>query len=135
MGKIMTLLSADPLVIAHKTGNSREDTNPEAFSAFTAKSSPKIPAVFLVAILLMVATSSINNAISSKSAKNPEAIFYKFECKSTIVWQIVNVAMCQFANLRIPAKKRSPSANHSPEGDQPLKLISNFILMLIFYIF
>ena len=70
------MFKKDPLVIAHKTGNSLEDTNPEAFSAFTAKSSPKIPAVFLAATLLITATSSINAAISSNNAKKPEAIYF-----------------------------------------------------------
>jgi len=31
----------EPFVIAHKTGISREDKKPVAFSAFTAKSSPR----------------------------------------------------------------------------------------------
>ena len=79
IGRMISLLSAEPFVIAHKTGSSREETKPEAFSAFTAKSSPKIPAVFFVAILLIAATSSINKAISSSNAKNPEAI-NKFLC-------------------------------------------------------
>ena len=71
----MSLFKNDPLVIAHSTGISREATNPEAFSAFTAKSSPNMPAVFLVAIFPITATSSIKTAMSSKSAKNPEAMF------------------------------------------------------------
>jgi hypothetical protein len=79
MGKIITLFNKEPLVIAHKTGISRAETKPEAFSAFTAKSSPKIPAVFLAATLLITATSSIKAAISSKMAKNPEAISYFFK--------------------------------------------------------
>ena len=74
MGKIINLLRNEPLVIAQSTGNSLEERKPVAFSAFTAKSSPKIPAVFLVASLLATATSSINAAISSNIAKNPEAI-------------------------------------------------------------
>ena len=64
------------MVIAHNTGISREDKKPDAFSALTAKSSPKIPAVFLVVILVIAATSSIKTAISSSRAKNPEAINY-----------------------------------------------------------
>ena len=74
MGKIINLLRNEPLVIAQSTGSSLEERKPVAFSAFTAKSSPKIPAVFLVASLLATATSSINAAISSNIAKNPEAI-------------------------------------------------------------
>jgi hypothetical protein len=42
----MSLLRKEPLVIAQSTGNSLEERKPVAFSAFTAKSSPKIPAVF-----------------------------------------------------------------------------------------
>jgi hypothetical protein len=74
MGKIISLLRKDPFAMAHKTGSSREEINPEAFSALTAKSSPKIPAVFLAANLLITATSSIIAAISSNSAKKPDAI-------------------------------------------------------------
>ncbi len=76
MGKIINLLRNEPLVIAQSTGNSLEERKPVAFSAFTAKSSPKIPAVFLVASLLATATSSINAAISSKIAKKPDAIYF-----------------------------------------------------------
>ena len=64
------------MVIAHNTGSSLDARNPVAFSAFTAKSSPKIPAVFLVEILLITTTSSIKAAISSKSAKKPDAITF-----------------------------------------------------------
>ncbi len=73
-GTMMSLLINEPLVIAHKTGSSRVETKPVAFSALTARSSPNMPAVFLVAILLAKATSSINSAISSKTAKIPDAI-------------------------------------------------------------
>ena len=45
-GKIMALLIADPLNIAQITCSSLEAAEPEACSAATAKSSPKIPAVF-----------------------------------------------------------------------------------------
>ena len=74
MGRIINLLRNEPFVIAHNTGISLEEINPEAFSALTAKSSPKIPAVFLAAILLITATSSMIAAISSNSAKKPDAI-------------------------------------------------------------
>jgi hypothetical protein len=82
-GKIISLFRKEPLVIAHSTGISREAIKPDAFSAFTARSSPRIPAVFLPATLLSVATSSINIEISSSKAKNPEAIVYKIKiwCK------------------------------------------------------
>src|SRR5690606_2087261 len=80
-GKIISLFKKEPLVMAQSTGNSLEETKPDAFSAFTAKSSPKIPAVFLVVILLMAATSSIRAPISSNNAKNPEAICYNLYLK------------------------------------------------------
>ena len=74
---MMSLLTKEPFVMAQRTGISREERNPVAFSAFTARSSPRIPAVFLVAILLATATSSIKAAISSRTANIPEAIgFY-----------------------------------------------------------
>ena len=76
-GTMISLLIKEPLVIAHKTGSSLDETKPVAFSALTAKSSPNIPAVFFVAILLATTTSSIKNAISSKTAKNPDAILIK----------------------------------------------------------
>ena len=78
IGKIMSLLRKEPLVIAQSTGNSLEERKPVAFSAFTAKSSPKIPAVFLVASFVVIATSSIKAAISSNIAKNPDAICFYF---------------------------------------------------------
>ena len=68
------MLNSEPFEITHKTGNSLEDTNPEAFSAFTAKSSPRSPAVFLAATLHNSSPSSIKLAMSSSNAKNPEAI-------------------------------------------------------------
>ena len=58
-GKMITLFKNDPFVIFQSTGNSREETNPDAFSALTAKSSDKIPAVFFEATFPIVATSSI----------------------------------------------------------------------------
>ena len=74
-GRIINLFKADPLVIAQITGSSRSDMNPEAFSAFTAKSSPKIPAVFFAATLLITTTSSMSVAMSSNKANNPEAMY------------------------------------------------------------
>ena len=70
-GKMMALFRNEPRVMAQSTGSSRAEEKPTAFSALTAKSSPKMPAVFLPATLVMAATSSINRAMSSKSAKNP----------------------------------------------------------------
>jgi hypothetical protein len=49
----MINLFTEPFVIAHKTGISRE-TQIRCFSAFTAKSSPSIPAVFLLRPYLIV---------------------------------------------------------------------------------
>src|SRR3546814_15537365 len=72
----MSLFRKDPLVMAHSTGSSRDARNPVAFSALTARSSPRMPAVLRVAILLVTATSSINAAISPKTAKKPDAIVY-----------------------------------------------------------
>ena len=60
--------------MAHNTGSSRDDEKPDAFSALTAKSSARIPAVFLADILVITKTSSIRTAISSRSAKKPDAI-------------------------------------------------------------
>ena len=68
---MINLFRNDPLVMAHKTGSSREAENPTAFSAFTARSSPKMPAVFLPATLVMAATSSISKPMSSSNAKSP----------------------------------------------------------------
>ena len=73
-GRIISLFKNEPFVIFHKTGSSLEETKPEAFSAFTAKSSDNTPAAFLDATLLIVATSSIKYAISSRRAKKLEAI-------------------------------------------------------------
>ena len=75
-GTRINLLTKEPFIIAHKTGISLEAKNPDAFSAFTAKSSPKIPAVFFVEIFAIEATSSIRAPISSKSAKKPDPIYY-----------------------------------------------------------
>jgi hypothetical protein len=73
-GTIINLLINDPFVFAHKIGISLDDTKPVDFSALTAKSSPRIPAVFFVASLAVIATSSIKAAMSSKIAKKPDAI-------------------------------------------------------------
>lgn len=44
------------------------------YSRSDAKSSPSIPAVFFVASLALIATSSIKAAMSSKIAKKPDAM-------------------------------------------------------------
>ena len=71
-GKIINLFKKEPFVIDHNTGSSREDENPEDFSALTAKSSARIPAVFFADILVIVRTSSIKTIMSSRIAKKPE---------------------------------------------------------------
>src|SRR4051812_97759 len=76
IGIIISLLINEPFVMAHSTGNSRDARKPVAFSAFTAKSSPKMPAALRAATLVVTAISSIKAAISSKIAKKPDAIFY-----------------------------------------------------------
>ena len=70
-GKMISLFRKDPFVMAHNTGSSREAAKPVAFSAFTARSSPKMPAVFFPATLVMTATSSMSMATSSSKAKIP----------------------------------------------------------------
>ena len=73
-GKIINLFKKEPLVIAHNTGSSREEEKPEDFSALTARSSARIPAVFLADTLVIVRTSSMRITISSRTAKKPEVI-------------------------------------------------------------
>ena len=72
---MISLFLNEPFVIAQITGSSREEAKPEAFCAFTAKSSPRIPTVFLVATLLIAAASSSNITTSSSIANIPVAIF------------------------------------------------------------
>jgi hypothetical protein len=69
-GRIIILFFKAPFVIFHKIGNSLLEWNHEAFSAFTAKSSHKIHAVFCIDILATTAVSSISIAISSSRASN-----------------------------------------------------------------
>ena len=85
---MINLLIKDPFVIAQITGSSLEALKLDAFSAPTAKSSPKIPAVFFVATLVIIATSSINAAISSKSAKNPDIYLNFVFNKKTNYWEL-----------------------------------------------
>ena len=72
---MIALLRKEPFVIAQRTASSRDWSYPLAFSALTARSSPKTAVVFCVAILLATPTSSASIAISSKSAKIPAAIY------------------------------------------------------------
>src|SRR5690606_3553650 len=87
---MINLLRKEPLVIFQRTGISRLARKPVAFSALTARSSPRMPAVFLVAILLMVATSSIKAEISSKTAKIPDAINFSLVERPTFGWMKIN---------------------------------------------
>jgi hypothetical protein len=64
-GTRISLLSALPLKTAQITGISRLGSTPVTCSAFSARSSPSTPAVFLVATFVSTATSSSNAAISS----------------------------------------------------------------------
>lgn len=75
IGTMINLFIKEPFVIVHKTGISLDETKHVDFSAFTAKSSPRIPVVFFVACLTLTATSSIKAAISAKIIKKPEVIF------------------------------------------------------------
>lgn len=82
MGTMINLFRNEPFMIAIRTGISLEERKPVAFSALTAKSSPKIPAVCRVAIFEADATSSIRAPISSRIAKKPEAIGVNLRGKS-----------------------------------------------------
>ena len=90
---MIILFNKEPLVIAQRTGISRVEAKPEAFSAFTARSSPKIPAVFFAATLLIIATSSSKTAISSNTAKNPEAIYSIFEDGAKLIYFFQNKSL------------------------------------------
>ncbi|MOA16411.1 hypothetical protein D3C78_1366240 [compost metagenome] len=58
-GTSTTLLISEPLATAQTTASSRSDCTPDTCSAFKARSSPSTPAVFPVATLVMVSTSSV----------------------------------------------------------------------------
>ena len=62
-GTRMALLTSDPLATAQTTGISRSARTPVTCCAFNARSSPSTPAVFCVATLVMVATSSATAAL------------------------------------------------------------------------
>ena len=96
VGTKMALLINEPLHTAHTTGSSRLALTPETCCAFSAKSSPKTPdvflaaawvkteissiaaALFLAATLVSNATSSMIVAISSIKASRLEAIGRSF---------------------------------------------------------
>ena len=67
-GTRIALFFSEPTATAQTTGNSRSLRTPETCSAFRARSSPSTPAVFLAATLVMTATSSRMEAISSSRA-------------------------------------------------------------------
>ena len=66
-GTRMALLMSEPLATAHTTGSSRSVRTPVTCCAFSARSSPSTPAVFLAATLVITATSSMMVAMSSIS--------------------------------------------------------------------
>ncbi|KAG1242381.1 hypothetical protein G6F68_016216 [Rhizopus microsporus] len=68
-GTRITLLTSEPLATAHTTGRSRLALTPVTCCAFSARSSPSTPAVFLAATLVMTETSSRIVAMSSNNAK------------------------------------------------------------------
>ena len=68
------LVEEGPLGDGPRDRELREAGNPTAFSALTARSSPRMPAVFFPATFVMVATSSMMRARSSSRAKNPEGM-------------------------------------------------------------
>jgi hypothetical protein len=70
-GTRIALLSIAPLATAHTTGSSRSGFAPETCSAFSARSSPMTPAVFLVATRVISATSSRMLVMSSSRASRP----------------------------------------------------------------
>lgn len=73
-GTRIALLTSEPLATAHTTGSSRSASMPVTCCALSARSSPSTPAVFLVATLVITETSSSSVAMSSSSAKKPEAM-------------------------------------------------------------
>ena len=68
-GAKISLFFAEPLATAQITGSSRSGLTPETCWAFSARSSPSTPAVFLVATLVIVATLSRLPAMLSISAR------------------------------------------------------------------
>ena len=68
-GTKISLLINEPLATAQTTGSSRLALTPETCSAFSAKSSPSTPAVFLAATLVITETSS-NMTLMSSSKVN-----------------------------------------------------------------
>jgi len=68
-GTRISLFTAEPLATAQTTGSSRSALTPVTCSALSARSSPSTPAVFLVATLVIAATSSRIVVMSSRRAR------------------------------------------------------------------
>ena len=73
-GTRIALLISEPLATAHTTGSSRSAATPETCCALSARSSPRTPAVFLAATLVITDTSSRMVATSSSRASRLVAI-------------------------------------------------------------
>ena len=73
-GTRIALLISEPLATAHTTGSSRSALTPETCCALRARSSPRTPAVFLAATLVITDTSSRMVATSSSRASRLVAI-------------------------------------------------------------
>src|SRR5688572_29139007 len=86
VGTRISLFSADPFATAQTTGSSRSALTPVTCWALRARSSPRTPAVFLAATLVITATSSSNVAISSMRVRRLETAICaswreKHECR------------------------------------------------------
>ena len=73
-GTRISLLRTDPFATAQTTGSSRSARTPLTCSAFSARSSPRTPAVFFAATLVITDTSSRIVAMSSSSRRRLEAM-------------------------------------------------------------
>src|SRR5689334_8188288 len=67
-GTRIALFTSEPLATAHTTGSSRSARTPLTCCAFSARSSPSTPAVFLAATLVRTETSSSRVLMSSSRA-------------------------------------------------------------------
>ena len=73
-GTRIALFRSEPLATAQTTGSSRSALTPVTCWAFSARSSPRTPAVFFAATLVISETSSSRVAMSSNRAKKLEAM-------------------------------------------------------------
>ena len=69
-GTRMILLTSEPLATAQIIGSSLSAETPVTWLAFSARSSPTTPAVFFAAILVIRATSSKTDVMSSSRVKS-----------------------------------------------------------------